>query len=74
MFRGCASLQLIKMNGANYVANCFTDWVTGVSAGGEIWLNPAIKNSKSWENVIPINGDKRWRVRKMPNGEDWEYY
>ena len=71
MFRGCASLLLIKMNGANYVADCFTDWVTGLPGDGEIWLNPDIKNSKSWESVIPISGDKRWTVRKMPNGDVW---
>ena len=68
MFEGCTSLQLIKMNGANYVANCFTDWVKGLTAGGEIWLNPAIKGSSGYGTVVPSG----WTVRTLPDGELWD--
>lgn len=74
IFEGCVSLQLIKMNGANYDANCFTDWVKNIpGTGGEIWLNPDIGNSKNWENIIPRSGNERWVVKKLPDGEIWKY-
>ena len=74
MFEGCTSLKLIKMNGANYNSGCFTDWVKGMSAGGEIWLNPAIKTSSGFENIIPLHGKTgQWTLKKLPNGDDWSY-
>lgn len=74
MFEGCTSLKLIKMNGANYDSGCFTDWVKGMSAGGEIWLNPAIKKSSGFENIIPLHGKTgQWTLKQLPNGDDWSY-
>lgn len=74
MFEGCTSLKIIKMNGANYTADCFTDWVKGMSAGGEIWLNPDIKNSQNFEKIIPGFGTAgTWTVKTLPNGDPWEY-
>lgn len=74
MFEGCTSLKLIKMNGANYNSGCFTDWVKGMSAGGEIWLNPAIKTSSGFENIIPLHGKTgQWTLKQLPNGDDWSY-
>lgn len=74
MFRGCTSLKLIKMNGANYVSDSFTDWVTGLTAGGEIWLNPSIKDSRGWENVIPLNQKEgQWTVKALPDGGEFTY-
>ena len=71
MFRGCTSLKLIKMNGANYVANCFTDWVTGLTEGGEIWLNPALKGNSGLPNIIPHGNNWQWTVKTLPDGELW---
>lgn len=74
MFEGCKSLKLIKMNGANYTADCFTDWVKGMSAGGEIWLNPAIKNSSGFEVIIPGLGTADvWTVKALPDGSEWSW-
>ncbi len=74
MFEGCTSLKLIKMNGANYSAGCFTDWVKNTSPGGEIWLNPAIKTSSGFENIIPLYGKTgQWKLKQLPNGDDWSY-
>ena len=73
MFEGCTSLKLIKMNGANYKAGCFTDWVKNTSPGGEIWLNPAIKNSTGFEAIIPKHGTKTWTVKTLPDGGEWSY-
>ena len=73
MFEGCTSLKLIKMNGANYNAGCFTDWVKNTSPGGEIWLNPAIKNSTGFEAIIPKHGTKTWTVKTLPDGGEWSY-
>ena len=71
MFRGCTSLKCIKMNGANYVANCFTDWVTGLTEGGEIWLNPDIRTSSGYQNVVPKGNNWQWTVKTLPDGELW---
>ena len=73
MFEGCTSLKLIKMNGANYNAGCFTDWVKNTSPGGEIWLNPAIKTSQGFEAIIPKHGTKTWTVKTLPDGGEWSY-
>ncbi len=73
MFEGCTSLKLIKMNGANYKAGCFTDWVKNTSPGGEIWLNPAIKKSQGFEAIIPKHGTKTWTVKTLPDGGEWSY-
>jgi len=74
MFEGCTSLKLIKMNGAKYIADCFTDWVKNTSAGGEIWLNPAIKNSSGFEVIIPKFGtDGEWTLKALPDGSEWSW-
>lgn len=76
MFRGCKVLKLIKMNGANYTDKCFTDWVTGVAEGGEIWLNIHIDDTgnNNWENIIPFhNKTGEWAVKTLPDGGDWSY-
>ena len=71
MFWGCSSLKLIKMNSKTYRSGAFnsdsTTWVTGVNAEGEIWLNPAIKTSSGWENVVPAG----WTIKALPDGTDW---
>ncbi|MBR5402705.1 MAG: hypothetical protein IK113_00580, partial [Bacteroidales bacterium] len=71
MFKGCTSLKLIKMNGANYVAGCFTDWVTGLTEGGEIWLNPALKGNSGLANIVPHGNNWQWTVKTLPDGELW---
>lgn len=73
MFYGCSSLKLIKMNGKNYVASAFisdnnTKWTQGISAEGEIWLNPALKTSTGWENIVPAG----WTKKALPGGTDWK--
>jgi len=73
MFEGCTSLMLIKMNGANYASDSFTDWVKGMQPGGEIWLNPAIRNSTNFEAVIPKGTGWTWTVKALPDGEPWTY-
>ena len=73
MFEGCTSLKLIKMNGANYVSDSFTDWTKNMSEGGEIWLNPAIKSSKNFENIIPKGSNWRWTLKTLPDGDPWVY-
>ena len=71
MFWGCSSLKLIKMNSKTYKSGAFisdsTTWVSGVNAEGEIWLNPAIKTSSGWENVVPAG----WSIKALPDGTDW---
>lgn len=74
MFEGCTSLKLIRMNGANYDSGSFTDWVKGLQPGGEIWLNPAIRTSKNFENIIPQSGTSwRWTLKTLPDGDPWTY-
>ena len=73
MFMGCSSLTQIKMNSKTYNSGAFTDWVTGVASEGEIWLNPAIKNSRNFENIIPRGTSGRWTVKQLPDGEPWTY-
>ena len=71
MFTGCSSLTLIKMNSKTYQSGAFisdgTTWVAGVAAEGEIWLNPAIKKSNSYQAVIPTG----WTVKALPDGTAW---
>lgn len=71
MFRGCTSLKLIKINAANYDSGSFTDWVTGLTEGGEIWLNPAIKSSSNYSNIVPRGNNWQWTVRTLPDGDLW---
>ena len=74
MFEGCTSLKLIKMNGANYNADAFSDWVKGLEPGGEIWLNPAIRTSQNFESIIPQKGTTwRWTLKALPDGDAWTY-
>ena len=73
MFEGCTSLKLIKMNGANYASDSFTDWTKNMSAGGEIWLNPEIKKSKNFENIIPKGSGWIWTLKTLPDGDPWSY-
>lgn len=76
MFEGCSSLRIIKLNSMTYSSGAFTDWVknvgTALDAPGEIWLNPAIKGSKNFENVIPRNPSV-WTVKQLPDGDPWVY-
>lgn len=74
MFTGCSSLRLIKINIKEYSAGSFqanneAAWVYGVAASGEIWINPAIKSSRNFENIIPPG----WAVLTLPDGEPFEY-
>ena len=71
MFKGCTSLKLIKMNGANYVANCFTDWVTGLTEGGEIWLNTALQGNSGLGNIVPHGSGWQWAIKALPDGGAW---
>ncbi|MBP5689781.1 MAG: hypothetical protein J6W74_02585 [Bacteroidales bacterium] len=72
MFTGCKSLKLIKINAKNYRAGAFisdsnTSWVKNVAANGEIWMNPAIKSSSGWQNIVPTG----WTIKSLPDGGDW---
>lgn len=73
MFKGCSSLKLIKIHAANYASGSFTDWVSGVPEGGEIWLNPAIRNSANYESIIPRGTGWTWTVKALPDGDAWTY-
>ena len=81
MFAGCSSLKLIKLNVTSYKAdkgdfkaNGEVSWTNGVPADGEIWLNPAIKTSSGFEDIIPLHGKTgQWTLKKLPNGDDWSY-
>jgi len=79
MFAGCSSLKLIKLNVTSYKAGDFTksgevSWTNGVPADGEIWLNPAIKSSSGFENIIPRYGASgQWTLKALPNGDPWSY-
>ena len=81
MFAGCSSLKLIKLNVTSYKAerkdfkaDNEVSWTNGVPAGGEIWLNPAIKTSSGFEDIIPLHGKTgQWTLKKLPNGDDWSY-
>ena len=76
MFEGCSSLRIIKLNSMTYSSGAFTDWVknvgTALDAPGEIWLNPTIRGSKNFENVIPRNPSV-WTVKQLPDGDPWVY-
>lgn len=76
MFYGCSSLRLIKMNARNYTNSnkgAFisdnTTWVNGVAGSGEIWLNPAIKNSNGYQSIVPTGSG--WSIKSLPDGGDW---
>lgn len=79
MFAGCSSLKLIKLNVTSYTAEDFkangeVSWTNGVPADGEIWLNPAIKSSSGFENIIPRYGASgQWELKALPNGDPWSY-
>ena len=79
MFSGCSSLRLIKINCKTYNASDFqkngeVSWTSGVPSDGEIWLNPAIKTSTNFENIIPKSGTTWiWTVKKLPDGDPWTY-
>ncbi len=78
MFWGCTSLKEIRMNSStyktgNFISNNSTDsksvskfWAYGAPAGGTIWLNPAIKNSTGWQDLVPEGWEK-----KQYDGSDW---
>ena len=78
MFWGCTSLKEIRMNGSayktgNFISNNNTDnnsvskfWAYGVPSGGTIYLNPAIKKSSGWQNIVPEGWEK-----KQYDGSDW---
>ncbi len=79
MFAGCSSLKLIKLNVKSYSSGDFTksgevSWTNGVPADGEIWLNPAIKSSSGFENIIPRHGASgQWTLKALPDGATWSY-
>ena len=79
MFAGCSSLKLIKLNVKSYTAVDFkadkeVSWTNGVPEDGEIWLNPAIKSSPGFENIIPRYGASgQWTLKALPNGDPWSY-
>lgn len=77
MFTGCSSLKLIKLNCKTYSSNNFRNgteelWYQGVPQEGEIWLNPAIRTSSGFINVIPKGNGWQWVVKTLPDGELWQ--
>lgn len=77
VFRGIDQIFIVPLStivtrGCSYVASAFisdnnTKWTQGISAEGEIWLNPALKTSTGWENIVPAG----WTKKALPDGTDW---